>query len=240
MEDELDAILENLQRDLSQVGDPNFKAHCRQCHGKISSQEGLSYTNNDIIFHFHEDCFVCSLCTKKLGDEPFYTHEQKPHCTACYQIKILGTCERCNQPLADGVIKAGEKRFHLKCFTCSDCNVPFESQYFEKTGKYLCKPCYEASFAPLCEKCGKRILPDPGTTTITSVTFKGKPYHAGCFGCKGCEQPLPDFKGFQHQDEIYCRPCFDKILNATSKASATAGKTPGNTIAPGPSGNSSK
>jgi hypothetical protein len=113
--------------------------HCVGCQEPIFGRV-TSYTQSEIKFNFHPNCFVCSNCSQSMDGKSFYQHENKYLDTECYYKVVLGFCSLCNQPFRDPtIIKASGKQYHPTCFTCSTCSNPLTSAYIEKEDKHYCK-----------------------------------------------------------------------------------------------------
>eukprot|EP00093_Oithona_nana_P003123 03123.XXX_42757_40390_1 [CDS] Oithona nana genome sequencing. len=135
----------------------------------------------------------------------------------------FGNCGTCGLPIDGEASLVGQKHYHPKCFTCTDCQEPLgTSKYYIISGKNYCGKC-RAKFLENCTKCGKIIENE----TIRPKE-SGKPYHADCFCCTQCHIPLQG-KYFATDNGILCEEDFaasrDKcgrcgraILTSTLKA----------------------
>ncbi|XP_071189859.1 thyroid receptor-interacting protein 6-like [Salvelinus alpinus] len=95
--------------------------------------------------------------------------------------KYVGRCARCGGNVV-GDVSGGiamEQVFHVECFTCVTCHVPFRGQqYYDLDKQSYCKSCY-ISVLERCSMCSKPIL----DRILRSM---GNAYHPRCFNCVVC------------------------------------------------------
>ncbi|KAJ3014534.1 hypothetical protein HKX48_005096 [Thoreauomyces humboldtii] len=202
----------------------DFNGHCEACSEPVLNDTGpgISYTQEGIQHAYHRHCFKCEQCQTPIKDTSFFMHETKPHCQKCYEDHVLGQCGKCGKGLAGTPItKAGDRKFHPSCFTCSKCNNELQTRYFEKDGQWFCRGCYENQFVPDCSGCGQKILPDAESSKISMVQWQDKTYHQKCFACRDCNQPFNDLKALHHKKELYCQECYFKVIKAMDDAAQT-------------------
>uniref|UniRef100_A0A8C5W7L4 Zyxin n=1 Tax=Leptobrachium leishanense TaxID=445787 RepID=A0A8C5W7L4_9ANUR len=97
----------------------------------------------------------------------------------------MDRCGFCGQGLSrtETIVKAGERHYHVACFTCSKCDQQLQGrQYYENAGKPLCEECYEDTLER-CAVCDKKI-------TERLLKAMDKAYHPGCFTCAVCRCTL--------------------------------------------------
>lgn len=77
-----------------------------------------------IDLNWHQDCVQCADCLLKLN-ERCHTYEGKLYCRQDYWRRFGPKCFACEQSIERNelvqIIK-GNRIYHLKCFTCSECN----------------------------------------------------------------------------------------------------------------------
>lgn len=98
------------------------KIYCTKCTKKCSG-EVLRVADK----YFHKQCFQCHTCRKSLASGGFFSKDNIYYCTTDYQ-KLFGTkCAACKQYVEGEVVSTMGNTYHQKCFTCSRCNLPFQS-----------------------------------------------------------------------------------------------------------------
>jgi hypothetical protein len=98
---------------------------------------------------YHVSCFTCGQCHKVIGAGRYYAHDGKSFCSvdcinAVREAKgEFQKCDRCHHAITTGgILKALNQTFHDTCFTCTNCNGPFEGgRFFQKDGKPYCEKC---------------------------------------------------------------------------------------------------
>ncbi|KAI8894111.1 hypothetical protein BC833DRAFT_248122 [Globomyces pollinis-pini] len=206
---ELDDIQEGLLKDFRYLTNDDFKGHCYKCKEPIIGKV-TSYTQNDLRYNFHAQCFVCTSCSTSMEGKSFYNHESNHLCMECYHTVVLGKCDRCHDVFkTPTVVKAGGKQYHQECFVCIKCKSELTSTYIEKDNQFFCKACYEAAYLPPCGACGLNITPDPGSNKLTAIEWKEKKFHIACFSCKLCKNPFQDLKAVISGNDLLCRSCFE-------------------------------
>jgi hypothetical protein len=61
--------------------------------------QDLSYKDK----HWHEDCFLCSMCKISLVDKPFGSKNDRIFCANCYDQAFATRCDGCGE-----IFKAGK------------------------------------------------------------------------------------------------------------------------------------
>lgn len=182
-----------------------FANVCHECHKPIGTDsKDLSYKDK----HWHERCFLCSLCKISLVDKPFGSKDDRLFCANCYDSAFATRCDGCGH-----IFKAGTKKmeykghqWHEQCFQCCVCRQPIGTRSFiPKDSDIYCAGCYEEKFATRCTKCHKII-------TSGGVTYKGDPWHRECFCCTHCGASLAGQRFTSRDDKPYCAACFAELF----------------------------
>ena len=100
--------------------------------------------------------------------------------------KLLGACRGCGESILGGSVMEvpGLGKYHKACFQCAHCSKPLVGIPYKKGGadgaaaaaadpSPFCMPCYNEKFAPVCSRCGKKIVEG-------GVKINGTPYHKPC------------------------------------------------------------
>ncbi|UMM10306.1 hypothetical protein L5515_000135 [Caenorhabditis briggsae] len=191
-----------------------FANQCDECAKPIGiDSKDLSYKDK----HWHEHCFLCSMCKISLVDMPFGSKNDRIFCSNCYDQAFATRCDGCNEIFRAGMKKMEYKgkQWHDKCFCCAHCKVAIGTKSFiPKNDDVFCGPCYEEKFATRCSKCKKVI-------TAGGVTYKNEPWHRECFCCTNCNSSLAGQRFTSKDEKPYCANCygdlFAKRCNACTK-----------------------
>jgi len=79
---------------------------------------------------WHQDCFVCGMCTVPLagmpGEQPFSFHQHcgSVYCERDYLNHFCSKCAGCGFPVNGGMNALGAT-WHHECFVCCECRRPF-------------------------------------------------------------------------------------------------------------------
>merc|ERR1711962_1336955 len=152
---------------------------CHSCHLSITDSAVLAGGHT-----FHQDCFTCTHCHKRLGDQ-FFGVADKNYCPL-HQTVALDSCTRCDAALE---------------------GVPF----LVSAGSVNCKPCYTKYKAAKCVRCSQGIVgSNSGQRKTSLVTCQGKTYHQECYTCGDCGKELTGEFVCPAGDEIVCFSCDTK------------------------------
>ena len=108
---------------------------CEKCNQPISGQS-LRALNKK----WHLDCFQCGQCSVNIAKATFMEKNGTPYCETCFQ-NFAEKCKGCGLIITDQVFSALNEKWHVSCFTCTECNQPFsdDKPVFEKNGKPYCE-----------------------------------------------------------------------------------------------------
>lgn len=136
--------------------------------------QDLSYKEK----HWHEVCFLCSMCKISLVEKPFGSKNDRIFCANCYDQAFATRCDGCGEIFRAGMTMSSVlsvvekskrshflgmkkmeykgKQWHDKCFCCALCKTPIGTKSFiPKNEEVYCASCYEEKFATRCTKCKK-------------------------------------------------------------------------------------
>ncbi|XP_035797724.1 LIM domain-containing protein 1 isoform X2 [Amphiprion ocellaris] len=136
---------------------------------------------------FHDACFTCSVCSKKLSGNPFYTVSGQIYCEEDFMFSgvhpCVEVCNSCGYLVTDLVLQARGKSYHPSCFCCVVCRQNLEGQSFavDSDCRIYCVSDYHRVQAPRCAACRKPILPTEGSTESIRVASFNKNYHVECY-----------------------------------------------------------
>jgi len=152
---------------------------------------------------YHIDCFCCRKCSKKIGNEEFYVHDNHPYCENCYKHSFLPKCSRCFKQIDGKYLKALDQDFHENCFNCATCHKLFhDGKFYEKNKNAYCNEDYHKMFGYSCAKCHQSI------TDGSTISALDKYWHKHHFTCTKCDKPFNDGKFFEDDGMPYCQEHF--------------------------------
>ncbi|KFD51657.1 hypothetical protein M514_07536, partial [Trichuris suis] len=182
-----------------------FANTCDECHKAIGiDSKDLTYKEK----HWHENCFLCSMCKISLVDKPFGCKNDRIFCANCYDQAFATRCDGCGEIFRAGMKKMEYKgkEWHDKCFCCALCKTPIGTRSFiPKNDEVYCSACFEEKFATRCTKC-KQVITSGG------VTYRNEPWHRECFGCTNCGTGLAGQRFTSKDDKPYCAECFGELF----------------------------
>nr|CAD2173587.1 unnamed protein product [Meloidogyne enterolobii] len=182
-----------------------FSNVCDECQKHIGiDSKDLSYKDK----HWHEECFLCSMCKISLVDKPFGSKNERIYCSNCYDQAFATRCDGCGEIFKAGMKKMEYrgKQWHDKCFVCALCKAPIGTRSFiPKNEEVFCAACYEEKFATRCCKC-KKVISTGG------VTYKNEPWHRECFCCTNCNTSLAGQRFTSKDEKPYCADCYGELF----------------------------
>ncbi|XP_037120311.1 LIM domain-containing protein 1 [Syngnathus acus] len=168
-------------------GSQFYFGHCAKCNKEVLGAGKACQALGQI---FHQTCFTCSVCDKRLQGKPFYTVTGSIYCEEDFLYSGVHpspeVCFSCDQIITDMVVQARGKTYHSACFRCVVCKQSLEDVPFTvgPDEKVYCIDDYHKVQAPCCAACNKPILPTEGCTESIRVVSFNKNYHAECYGCE--------------------------------------------------------
>jgi len=132
--------------------------------------------------------------------------------------KSAGECSSCGQDIRGPSFKAGEQKFHPKCFVCATGNHSLAPsfQFHLYKDQVYCPDHYLKVFEKTCfANCGETITED-------FVQVGENYYHPTCWTCKDCRKPLNKDDYGVLRGDFYCKTCLDKWLNQDKDLKAKA------------------
>lgn len=152
---------------------------------------------------WHPACFTCSTCSELLVDLIYFYHDGKVHCGRHHAELLKPRCSSCDEIIfADECTEAEGRHWHMKHFSCSECEVILGGQrYIMKDGRPFCCGCFQSLYAEYCQACAQHIGVDHA-----QMTYDGLHWHAtdACFSCAQCKSSLLGCPFLPRQGRIYC------------------------------------
>eukprot|EP00092_Neocalanus_flemingeri_P078903 GFUD01098240.1.p1 GENE.GFUD01098240.1~~GFUD01098240.1.p1 ORF type:complete len:184 (-),score=40.61 GFUD01098240.1:20-571(-) len=172
---------------------------CTACHGPITDR---AMKAADKLYH--EDHFLCCVCTTSLKSGTVYTKNSELYCESDYMSKFVPVCARCDKYITQECVRAMDKTWHPEHFQCYGCLVQFSGSmsYREKDSHPYCDNCYTDTVLPKCGSCNKPI-------TDRVIKALDTQWHVTCFVCMECKTTFEGSKNFYSvEGQPVCGPCY--------------------------------
>lgn len=122
------------------------KATCRGC-GLMIEGKSVKAADGRLTGRWHKACFVCRSCQAPFLTADFYVIDNQPYCEHHYHEQNGSLCHGCHRGIegqylettsatTQGII---EKKYHPRCFTCSQCRITLTDDYFEISNRIYCE-----------------------------------------------------------------------------------------------------
>ena len=84
---------------------------------------------------------MCKECHSPFKTADFYVLNDSPYCERHYHQFNGSLCHICDQGIEGQYLETDErKKYHPRCFTCSNCPIVLKDDYYEVNGKAYCEP----------------------------------------------------------------------------------------------------
>uniref|UniRef100_A0A667Y6A0 LIM domain-containing protein 1 n=1 Tax=Myripristis murdjan TaxID=586833 RepID=A0A667Y6A0_9TELE len=190
----LEAITKRLEKEMDAQPKADYFGICVKCNKAVYGANQACQAMGSL---YHDNCFTCSACSRRLRGKAFYYVGGKVFCEEDFLKKYI------------------KKDIDPLIF------LPFT---VDTENKIYCVKDYHRVLAPKCAACNQPILPSEGSDETIRVVSMDKDYHVECYHCEDCKMELNDEEGhrcYPLNGHLLCHSCHLKHIQPGSSSPIT-------------------